>query len=178
MKRFLLIAAPSLAIALLAALWWASGGHDAPYAGLDTREIKALAPEQVEGLRNGEGLGYALAAELNDVPGPRHALDLDIGLTDEQRAAVQGVFDGMNAEARALGEKLIEAERTLDAAFASGTATPERITALTDRAADIEGRLRAAHLTAHLATEPILTPEQRAAYAAARGYGHGNHAGH
>ena len=123
-------------------------------------------------------MGYALAAELNDVPGPRHALDLDLDLTDEQRERIEAVFDAMNAEARLHGEALIDAERALDAAFAQGTATPEMVASLTEMAATIEGRLRAAHLNAHLATEPILTPEQREIYAAARGYGHGNHTGH
>ena len=172
-----LLFAPTLAIAALAGVWWWSG-HDAPYAGLDAREVKALAPERIEGLRAGEGLGYALAAELNDVPGPRHALDMDLDLTDAQRASIQAVFDTMNAEARTHGEALIDAERALDAAFAQGTATPEDVERLTALAATIEGRLRAAHLKAHLSTRPILTPEQQAAYAAARGYGQDGHAGH
>ena len=176
--RIALLAAPSLAIAVAAAAWWLAGSHDAPYAGLDTREIKALAPERIDGLRAGEGLGYALAAELNDVPGPRHALDLDLGLTDAQRAEIEAVFEAMNAEARTQGEALIDAERALDAAFAGGTATPDDVERLTALAAAIEGRLRAAHLKAHLQTQPILTPEQREAYAAARGYQHTGHAGH
>ena len=174
----LLLGAPTLAIVALGAAWWLSGGHGAPYAGLDAREIKALAPERIEGLRAGEGLGYALSAELNDVPGPLHALELDLGLTDGQRAAIEAIRAGMNAEARKHGVALIEAERALDAAFAGRTATPAEVARLTAEAAAIEARLRAAHLNAHLATDPILTPEQRTAYAAARGYGHGGHAGH
>jgi hypothetical protein len=49
---------------------------EAPYAGHQERPIKALAPEEVAGLLGGEGMGYALAAELNHYPGPRHVLDL------------------------------------------------------------------------------------------------------
>ena len=175
-----LLVAPTLAIVALGAAWWLSG-HAAPYAGLDAREIKALAPERIAGLRAGEGLGYALAAELNDVPGPLHAMQLDLGLSDAQKDRVMRVYQKMNAEARLHGHDLIEAERALDAAFASGAATPEEVDRLTAEAAAIEGRLRAAHLRAHLETGPILTPEQRAAYAAARGYGHGGdgeHGGH
>ena len=172
-----LLTAPTIAVAVLAGAWWWSG-HDAPYAGLDAREIKALSPERVEGLRAGEGLGYALAAELNDVAGPKHALELDLSLSEEQRARIEAIRTAMNAEARRHGEALIDAERALDAAFAGGTATPEDVERLTAVAAAIEGRLRAAHLRAHLETQPVLTPEQRAAYAAARGYGHAGHAGH
>ena len=178
--RNLLLLAPALAIAALATAWRLSGGHvSGPYAGLDQREIKSLAPDRIKGLRAGDGLGYALSAELNDVPGPLHALELDLGLTDEQRAAIVAVQTEMRTEAKRHGEALIEAERALDTAFAARTATPEEIERLTVEAAAIEARLRATHLVAHLATDPILTPEQREAYAAARGYGgHGAHTGH
>ena len=177
----LLLAAPTLGIALAAGAWFLARDHGAaPYAGLDQREIKALAPERIEGLRAGEGLGYALSAELNDVPGPLHALELDLGLTDEQRAAIEAVRADMKAEAQRHGEALIAAERTLDAAFAQRTATPKDVEQLTAAVATIEGRLRATHLKAHIETDPILTDEQRAAYARARGYGgHGRgHTGH
>lgn len=179
-NQLLLLTAPTLAIVVAAAVWFFTSGHSpsGPYAGLDQREIKALAPETVEGLRRGEGLGYALSAELNDVPGPKHALELDLGLTDEQRVAIEAVRAAMAEEARLHGEALIDAERALDDAFAAGTPTPDDVERLTATAAIIEGRVRAAHLKAHLATQPILTPEQREAYAAARGYGHTGHAGH
>ena len=164
--------------------WWAlgplHGGADRPYAGLETREIKALAPERIAGLRAGEGLGYALPAELNELPGPRHVLDLDLDLTPEQEATIETVFAAMNAEARRLGEELIAAERALDVALASGTASPADIDRLTAEAAAVEGRLRATHLKAHLETTPLLSEAQRTAYTAARGYaeGHGGHGGH
>ena len=178
-RNALLLGAPTLVVIALGAAWWLTSGHsNAPYAGLDGREIKALAPETIEGLRSGAGLGYALSAELNDVPGPLHALELDLGLTDEQREAIMAVQERMKAEATLHGEALIDAERALDAAFAAGDPTPDDIERLTATAAIIEGRVRAAHLKAHIATRPILTPEQRAAYAAARGYGNAGHAGH
>ena len=176
-----LLGVPTFAIAALGVAWWLTNGHDpnAPYAGLDQREIKALSVERIEGLRAGEGLGYALSAELNDVAGPKHALELDLGLIDEQRAAIEKVEAAMKAEAQRHGEALIAAERALDAAFAERTATPEDVERLTAMVATIEGRLRATHLKAHIETDPILTDQQRAAYAAARGYGgHGGHTGH
>ena len=176
-----LIVAPTVAVALLASAWWWNGHRGAPYAGLDQREIKALAPERIAGLREGDGLGYALPAELNDVPGPKHVLQLDrdLDLTPTQRSAVEAIFDRMNAKARELGTQLIEAERALDAAFAGGGATAETVAELTAAASAIEGRLRAAHLTAHIETQPVLTASQRETYAAARGYGHHGHgAGH
>ena len=141
-----------------------------PYAGLETREIKALSQERREGLLAGSGLGYALAAELNGLPGPRHVLDMaaEIALTEEQASAVGAVFEAMNAEARALGAQIVDAEADLDALFARGEAAPQEVAAATARVAALEGRLRAAHLNAHLVTAPILSRHQRVLYARAR----------
>jgi hypothetical protein len=47
-----------------------------PYAGQQTRSIKALSPEDIDELRNGTGMGLAKAAELNGYPGPLHVLAL------------------------------------------------------------------------------------------------------
>src|SRR5205814_497687 len=47
-----------------------------PYAGLQTRPIKALSEQQIADLRTGRGMSLALAAELNGYPGPRHVLEL------------------------------------------------------------------------------------------------------
>ena len=48
----------------------------APYAGMTTRQVKALSEQQVADLRAGRGMGLALAAELNGYPGPMHVLEL------------------------------------------------------------------------------------------------------
>lgn len=47
-----------------------------PYAGQETREIKALSPDEVAAHLEGRGMGFAKAAELNHYPGPKHVLDL------------------------------------------------------------------------------------------------------
>lgn len=147
--------------------------HASPYAGaMEAREIKALAPEEVQGLLAGEGLGFALAAELNGLPGPRHVLDLadDLSLTSEQRGEVEGVFARMNERARELGARLVEAERHLDHMFANGHAAPSSVAERTAEIGRIRGELRAVHLVAHLETAEILTPGQVEAYGRLRGY--------
>src|SRR5713101_7284302 len=143
-----------------------------PYAGLETRQIKALSGEQVAELRAGEGMGLALAAELNGYPGPRHVLDLanQLGLTDEQRAGVQPLFDSMKSEAVPIGQKLIAAERDLNAAFVERTITPEKLQAATAAIAEIQGKLRDTHLKYHLATATLLSPDQIRRYQELRGY--------
>jgi len=143
-----------------------------PYAGLQVRDIKALSPEEIAQLRAGEGMGLALAAELNGYPGPRHVLDLGtkLGLTDEQRVRIQQLFDVMKAEAIPLGQKLIAAERDLNAAFADRTITPERLQAATAAIGELQGKLRDTHLKYHLATAALLTPDQIHRYTELRGY--------
>ena len=79
-----------------------------PYAGLEGRSIKALSEQQIADLRAGRGMSLALPAELNGYPGPRHVLELgdQLGLTDQQRADVQRLFDEMTAEVVPVGSFL------------------------------------------------------------------------
>ena len=104
-----------------------------PYAGMQARAIKALSTEQVADLKAGRGMSLALAAELNGYPGPRHVLELgdQLGLTDQQRADVQRLFDAMTAEAIPLGEKLIAQEAELNALFARRVVTATSLGAAT-----------------------------------------------
>lgn len=146
--------------------------HGQPYAGLDSREIKALSPEEIADLAAGRGMGLALAAELNGYPGPRHVLDLaqELQLTGEQQQQTNALFEAMRAETSALGAELIKAERALDRLFAEKRATLETIAAATERAGAIEAKLRAAHLRYHLAMIDVLTTDQVMAYNHLRGY--------
>lgn len=155
----------------------ASAQTATPYAGQETRDIKALSEAQITGLRTGAGLGYALSAELNGLPGPLHVLELadTLELDAEQRAEVQAIYENMRQEAQALGAALIKAEAGLDAAFAGKSLTARDIRMLTAQAAEIEGQLRAVHLTAHLQTAPLLNKHQVMLYSRARGYDEGHH---
>jgi len=147
-------------------------GHDMPYAGLEGREIKALSDEEIASLRAGEGMGFALAAELNGVPGPKHVLELsdELGLSDEQIQRVEAVRTSMADLARRLGAELIEAERALDRAFGHAGPPAEHVASLIREAGDARTRLREAHLLAHLETAAVLTPDQIQRYAELRGY--------
>ena len=142
------------------------------YAGQQARPIKALSEDDIASLRNGDGMGFAKAAELNSYPGPRHVLALarELRLTDTQAGQVTAIRDRMSASARPLGAELIDRERLLDQLFARGEITSERLTAETAGISDIQGRLRTVHLAAHLETRAILTPEQVAQYDKLRGY--------
>lgn len=143
-----------------------------PYAGFETRSIKALSDQQISDLRAGLGLSLALAAELNGYPGPRHTLDLAkaLNLSEEQRSKVDALFQSMKDESIVIGERLIAQEADLDKQFANKTVTPEILHSLMDQIGRTQATLRETHLKYHLSTLNLLTPEQAQRYAQLRGY--------
>ena len=150
------------------------GGHGnaSPYAGQQSRDIKALSEQEVRDLLAGAGMGMAKAAELNRYPGPMHALQLagPLSLTPRQSEQLESLMQRHKAEARKLGERVVGLERELDALFARGAATPAAVDRLAASIGEAQGRLRAEHLKTHLATAALLTPEQVERYVKARGY--------
>lgn len=144
-----------------------------PYAGQQTRDIKALSEKEVEDLKAGRGMGFAKAAELNGYPGPLHALELSdaLMLSDDQRAKLAERKTAMTAAAGAAGKEVLALEQALDDLFATGTPTPDTVADLAIRIGAAEGRLRTIHLNTHIETAAVLTDEQRHAYDLLRGYG-------
>src|SRR4051812_25428459 len=158
-------------LAFAASLTVASAQHQ-PYAGLETRPIKALSEQQIADLKAGRGMGLALAAELNGYPGPMHVLELGerLGLTADQRARVQALFNEMKSEAVPLGAKLIAQETELDRQFATRNITPASLGAATAAIGETQALLRNTHLKYHLATLDVLTAPQASRYVELRGY--------
>lgn len=147
-------------------------GHG-PYAGMERREVKSLSDNDIAELRRGGGWGTALPAELNGFPGPAHLLELKdkLGLSGEQVRAIEAMHAKMKADAIAAGERLIAAEKALDAAFVAGGLTKERLRTLIAAAEEARADVRFVHLSRHLETPPLLKPEQIALYNRLRGYG-------
>jgi hypothetical protein len=162
-----------IACILLPALAFAM--DPSPYAGEQTRAIKALSDAEVTQLLNGHGMGLARAAELNRYPGPRHVLDLatELGLQPAQTTELARIFDAMKAAALPLGRELVARETELDRLFATRRATDETVLALTREIGRLQGELRAVHLNAHVATVAVLSPAQVARYDDLRGYASG-----
>jgi Spy/CpxP family protein refolding chaperone len=167
-------AAVAMALALVPAPAAAQHEAHSPHAGTGSSEVKTLTPDEVAQLLEGEGMGLARPAEMNGYPGPRHVLDLadSLALTPEQAQRTREIFETMNAEAVALGRRIVDGEKALDALFASGgAATEAEVEALVADLAEMAGELRLAHLKAHLAMTELLTEHQRHEYARLRGYG-------
>lgn len=174
--QVLLLACLSSAVLPALAQHHGHGSSDAvqasPYAGEQTREIKALSAQEQRAWTEGQGMGLARAAELNGYPGPMHVLELarQLKLTDSQATATRMLMDAHKAEVRTLGAEVVDAERQLDALFRDKQATDGNIRHRTETIAQLQARIRAAHLATHVKQTQILTTEQVAQYNKLRGY--------
>ena len=146
--------------------------YSSEYIGEEHRAIKSLSADDIRELSAGGGWGLAKAAELNGVPGPAHILEMAsaIKLTPTQQVEIEKTYQQMSSEAISLGNQLIQLEATLNTHFADGSINQ---TLLEQSVQDIErvrAQLRIVHLSAHLQTPNILTPEQISLYNELRGY--------
>lgn len=147
-------------------------GQQSPYAGQQSREIKALSSAEIQGYLSGSGMGFAKAAELNHYPGPKHVLELAdvLHLTEPQRTQTLDLYKSMRQDAIRLGKRLVEEERRLDRLFATQAITEDKLAEATRDIARYQGELRQVHLRAHLAQRHLLTAKQLQHYNALRGY--------
>lgn len=164
MKAFFFAAAIALALP-------AAAQHHG-YAGQESRDIKALSADEVKQYLSGAGMGYAKPAELNRFPGPMHVLELAdrLALSASQRSATKALMDAHKAEARAIGAKLVDAERRLEHLFRGGNVAPAVLAEAVKQAAALEGEYRLSHLETHRRMRALLTEEQVERYAKLRGY--------
>jgi hypothetical protein len=178
MKWFL-----TAALFFYATVTWAAD-TSSPYAGQETREIKALSRDEITGYLSGDGMGFAKAAELNHYPGPKHVLQLadQLQLSEEQRRKTQAVFNEMSSKAVNLGKQLVEKEQLLDSHFVDANISDAELGQLVTDISILYGKIRAIHLQAHLAERALLTADQLSRYDVLRGYqatgSHVQHDGH
>jgi len=153
-----------------------SGGHapspQTPYAGFEKRSIKALSDQQIEDLKQGRGIGLALAAELNGYPGPSHVLELavQLELSPEQKRRMEELYTAMKTESVELGVRLIDQEMVLDQHFSERRITADLLGEITTAIGITQAKLRNAHLKYHLLAVDVLRPEQVKKYNMLRGY--------
>ena len=161
-----------LILAPLSTISAADHSYKSKYAGQEKRAIKSLSETDMEELENGNGWGLAKAAELNGMPGPAHLLEMkgEIALSTGQIEAIEALYKEMKQEAIPLGLELIELERELNDHFAQKTITFEILGVLLESIARVRKQLRYVHLSAHLKTPNIVTPDQISLYNKLRGY--------
>jgi hypothetical protein len=171
---------PLVVLTALLACTAAARAQDSPYVTHQERAIKALSEEETQGYLAGEGMGFALAAELNAYPGPRHVLQLaDSLILDPVRLdAVREIFQRMQQRAARLGKEIVGLEASLDSSFAERRITSRELgTVLTELGA-LRGELRYAHLAAHLEVAALMSEHEIHEYQRLRGYAEGHGAMH
>jgi uncharacterized membrane protein/Spy/CpxP family protein refolding chaperone len=146
--------------------------HDSPYAGQQSRALKAFSTQEIDDLVEGRGMGTSKAAELNHYPGPRHVLEAaqQLQLTHEQVEKTKAIQASMSTSAKAIGQQIIAKETELEALFADRKATPENVGPNIEELGRLQASLRLAHLSAHLAMAQVLKAKQIAQYDTMRGY--------
>ncbi|MBX2836297.1 MAG: periplasmic heavy metal sensor [Gammaproteobacteria bacterium] len=168
MRRSLIV----ISLAFISASVLAATDHKSKYSGEESRKIKSLSSDDVDELLNGGGWGFAKAAELNGLPGPKHLLEMEdeINLSQEQKAKIEELFREMKGQAIDLGQKLVDLESELNSGFASNSIGEDDLAKLLNRIGEVRAKLRFVHLQAHLQTPEILSTEQRQLYIELRGY--------
>lgn len=142
------------------------------YVDKTQQPIKALSAEAIRQLRNGEGMGLALSAELNQYPGPKHVIELyeELTLSADQLQLTQELFQQMQQAAKKLGVQLIRHERQLEMLFRTGKITAQQIHEQVSLITGVQAELRSLHLITHIKQREILSVEQQHRYQQLRGY--------
>ena len=170
--RIGLVCALTLAFVPVSAAAQHAGHQHAPGGAPSEGHLEAQAclDEFDAVVRDGRGFGLAFAADQHGYPGPMHVLELKdrLGLTPEQETRVRALMQGMFAESRPKGARLLDAEARLRALFAGGGADAAAVRAATAEVEHARSEVRLVHLLAHLKTREILTDAQRRAYQEAR----------
>ncbi|OZC01409.1 Spy/CpxP family protein refolding chaperone [Rubricoccus marinus] len=150
-----------LALATLVALPAAAQPHTPP---------ASLSQDEMHGLMMGQGMGLARAAEMQGFPGPKHVLELadSLALSDDQRRTAEALMARVQAEARALGARIVGVEAHLSEMFEADEVDRHHVEGAAHESARLHARLRLVHLAAHLDMRQALTAEQAARYHALR----------
>lgn len=137
----------------------AGGGMQGMGGGM----LGGVSQQEKEALLKGAGLGAGMIAMMNGYPGPKHVLEMgdELGLTAEQRESIGKTYGKVKAESVELGTELVEKDEKLTALFASGSVTAGEVEKLSREIGELQGRVRATHLNAHVETFDALTPAQR-----------------
>ncbi|NEU07493.1 hypothetical protein GZH53_04120 [Flavihumibacter sp. R14] len=128
----------------------------------DYSPIKSLSPEEYASYQNGDEMGMARPAELNNYPSPAIALALakELKLNDLQRAQLQAAEQALDFKAKEMGRFILQHEKKLNDLFSTGKANEGSVIYYCNQIGLYHGELRNAHLQAHLKARRILTAEQ------------------
>jgi len=137
----------------------AEGGMQGMGGGM----LGGVSETEKEALLKGAGLGAGMIAMMNGYPGPKHILEMgeELELTAAQRETIGTIYGKVKAESVKYGTELVEKDEALAAMFTSGSVDTGDVEKLAREIGELQGRVRAEHLNAHVKTYDALTPAQR-----------------
>jgi Spy/CpxP family protein refolding chaperone len=137
----------------------AEGGMQGMGGGM----LGGVSAKEKEALLKGAGLGAGMIAMMNGYPGPKHVLEMgdELELTADQRESIGTIYGNVKAESVKYGTELVEKDEALTALFMSGSVSTGEVEKLSREIGELQGRVRAEHLNAHVETFEALTPAQR-----------------
>lgn len=132
----------------------------------DVEPLQAMPRRQFNNLLEGRGMGQARIADMSGYPGPMHVLEMAeaLEISAEQREQTEQIMQRMRSTAQQRGRELIETERKLEALFDGGPVQPSAVDAALLEIANLQARVRAAHLHAHIEQARVMSDEQIAKY--------------
>ncbi|MCU7933917.1 MAG: hypothetical protein KZQ99_03435 [Candidatus Thiodiazotropha sp. (ex Dulcina madagascariensis)] len=145
---------------------------DSNYSGLQANALKSLSNQEITGYLNGKGMGFSKVAELNHFPGPRHVIDLasELSLSKQQIHEANSIYQSMHLEAKKYGSEFVAKEREIEHLFLSQNVDSQNLKILVRESAELKGKIRLAHLKAHISQKQLLTRDQIRKYDEIRGY--------
>lgn len=133
-------------------------------------QVRTLSAQEVKVLRSGGGDEMVLAAELNGYPSPARVLEMgeELGLTPDQRFELARLNAITQGKARAMGDRIVVAEKNFDVFMAAAEQPIDLIRAHLDNIAGLHAALRGIRIASHMEAFDILTEPQRRQYAELR----------
>lgn len=133
--------------------------------------IKSLSIQEYTAYQNGEEMGMAKPAELNNFPAPARVLafEKDLKLTATQKTQLRAAVEALDFKAKEMGRFILQHEKKLNDLFSTAKANEGSLIYYCNQIGLYQGELRNAHLQAYLKARRILTPDQLKKYSRLKG---------
>lgn len=127
-----------------------------------TSPIGSLSYQEYTAYQNGDEMGMAKPAVLNNYPRPAEVLPLEkeLKLTASQKTQLEAANEAILFKAKEMGRFILQHEKMLNDLFSTGKANEGSVIYYCNQIGLYQGELRNAHLQACLKVKRILTPDQ------------------
>jgi Spy/CpxP family protein refolding chaperone len=132
----------------------------------ETSPILSLSYQEYTAYQDGEEMGMARPAVLNNYPRPAQVLSLqkELKLTTDQKNQLAAADEAILFKAKEMGRFILQHEKMLNELFSTGKANEGSVIYYCNQIGLYQGELRNAHLQACLKAKRILTPDQLKKY--------------